>query len=169
MSALLKDPALQLRPMDESDVDTVTEVEHLAYEFPWTAAVFRDCLRVGYCCWIAALGDELVGHAVMSVAVGESHILNVCVRPDMQGQGLGRKLMYRLMGLARAHQADTAYLEVRPSNRAALGLYASLGFNQVGVRRSYYPARSGREDALIFAKELGRYLPRGSGAMRRDI
>jgi len=169
MSARLKDPALLFRPMGESDVDAVTEVERLAYEFPWTSAIFRDCLRVGYCCWIAALGDELVGHAVMSVAVGESHILNVCVRPDMQGQGLGRRLMHRLMGLARAHQADTAYLEVRPSNRVALGLYASLGFNQVGVRRSYYPARSGREDALILAKELRLHLPRRSRGMRKAI
>jgi ribosomal-protein-alanine N-acetyltransferase len=154
MSALLQALDLRLRPMDESDVDKVIDVERLAYEFPWTPAIFRDCLRVGYCCWVAALGEEVVGYGIMSVAVAESHILNVCVRPDMQGQGLGRKLMHRLMSLARAHQADTAYLEVRPSNQTALGLYASLGFSQVGVRRAYYPARSGREDALILAKEL---------------
>jgi ribosomal-protein-alanine N-acetyltransferase len=154
MSAIFKLPDLTLRPMSEADVEAVIEVERLAYEFPWTPAIFLDCLRVGYCCWVATLGQKVVGHGVMSVAVGESHILNVCVRPDMQGHGLGRKLMQRLMSLARSHRADTAYLEVRPSNQVALALYASLGFSQVGVRRAYYPARVGREDALILAKEL---------------
>ena len=87
---------------------------------------------------------------MLSVAAGECHILNLAIHPDWQGRGLGRKLMNRLLGLARQHQADTAFLEVRESNEAALALYRSMGFNEVGLRRSYYPALGGREDALVF-------------------
>ncbi len=154
MSAILKDPLLHLRPMQEADLDTVAAIEAEAYEFPWSPGIFLDCLRVGYCCWVCLLQREVVGYGVMSVAVGESHILNLCVRPDLQGQGLGRKLLEYLLGIARGHHADTAFLEVRPSNRVALALYSTLGFNQVGVRRAYYPARWGREDALILARSI---------------
>jgi len=154
MSAILKDPLLHLRPMQEADVEAVAAVETEAYEFPWSPGIFLDCLRVGYCCWVCILRREVVAYGVMSVAVGESHILNLCVRPDMQGQGLGRKLLGYLLGVARGHHTDTVFLEVRPSNRVAIGLYSTLGFNQVGVRRAYYPARRGREDALILARSL---------------
>ncbi|MGD2083819.1 MAG: ribosomal protein S18-alanine N-acetyltransferase [Chromatiales bacterium] len=154
MSAILKDPLLRLRPMHESDLEAVAAVEREAYQFPWSKGIFRDCLRVGYCCWVCTRDGRVIGYGVMSVAVGESHILNVCVHPDAQGQGVGRGLMDRLLSLARGHNVDTAYLEVRPSNRRALALYRSLGFSQVGVRRAYYPAGSGREDALILAIAL---------------
>jgi ribosomal-protein-alanine N-acetyltransferase len=154
MSAILKDPLLKLRPMHESDLEAVAAVERESYQFPWSQGIFRDCLRVGYCCWVCTRDTRVIGYGVMSVAVGESHVLNVCVHPDVQGQGVGRKLMERLLSLARSHSADTAYLEVRPSNRPALALYRSLGFSQVGVRRAYYPAGAGREDALILALTL---------------
>jgi ribosomal-protein-alanine N-acetyltransferase len=140
--------------MHESDLEAVAAVEREAYQFPWSKGIFRDCLRVGYCCWVCTRDGRVIGYGVMSVAVGESHILNVCVHPDAQGQGVGRGLMDRLLSLARGHNVDTAYLEVRPSNRRALALYRSLGFSQVGVRRAYYPAGSGREDALILAIAL---------------
>ena len=70
----------------------------------------------------------------MSVAVGEAHVLNVCVEPDMQGQGLGRKLLERMLTVARERHADTAYLEVRVSNERAIALYESMGFREVGHR-----------------------------------
>jgi ribosomal-protein-alanine N-acetyltransferase len=91
---------------------------------------------------------------VLSVAVGEAHVLNVCVHPDWQGRGLGRRILDRLLRLAREHEADTAFLEVRASNTVAQRLYESAGFNEIGVRRGYYPARVGREDAVVYAKTL---------------
>jgi ribosomal-protein-alanine N-acetyltransferase len=154
MSAVLKDPLLQLRPMSDDDVDAVTGVEQAAYAHPWTASIFRDCLRVGYCCWVCTLDDVPIGHGVLSVAAGECHVLNVCVHPDWQSQGLGRKILRHLLNLGRRHHADTAFLEVRVSNRVAVGLYLAEGFNEVGLRRGYYPDANGREDALVFAKSL---------------
>jgi len=140
--------------MREEDLDQVVGIEQLAYPYPWTRGIFEDCLRVGYSCWVLATAGEVAGYAVMSVAVGESHILNLCVRPDLQRRGHGRRLLAHLIALARRRHADTALLEVRPSNRAALGLYRAAGFNEVGMRRGYYPGVKGREDALILALAL---------------
>ncbi len=154
MNAVLKDPLLRLRPMSEEDVEAVMEVEQAAYPYPWTAGIFRDCLRVGYCCWVCLQDEVLIGHGVISVAAGECHILNVCVHPEWQGHGLGRKMLRHLLNLGRRHQADTAFLEVRASNVRAIRLYNIEGFNEVARRRGYYPGNKGGEDALVFAKDL---------------
>ncbi|PLY16626.1 MAG: ribosomal-protein-alanine N-acetyltransferase [Sedimenticola sp.] len=154
MSALIKDPLLKIRPMSESDVDAVMQVESRAYEFPWTPGIFRDCLRVGYHCWVYSLDQQIIGFSVMSVAVGEAHILNICIAPEHQGHGLGRRLLERTLTLAKKQGADTAFLEVRASNRAALRLYETLGFNEIGLRPGYYPAKAGREDAVLLALSL---------------
>jgi ribosomal-protein-alanine N-acetyltransferase len=154
MSAVLKDPLLRLRPMSDEDVEAVIEVERASYPYPWTAGIFRDCLRVGYCCWMCTLDEMAIGHGVISVAAGECHVLNVCIHPQWQGHGLGRKMLRHLLNLGRRHRADTAFLEVRASNAPAIGLYHAEGFNEVSRRRDYYPGGKGREDALVFAKDL---------------
>jgi len=131
------------------------DIEVRAYGFPWTEGIFRDCIRVGYCCWCYEVNGVIHGYGVMSVAAGESHILNLSVRPDSQRQGVGTKLMKHFLQLARRHNADTVMLEVRPSNTPAIRLYEKLGFNEIGVRRKYYPADGGqREDALLLALSL---------------
>ncbi len=154
MSALLESPLLTLRTMCEADVDEVMAVETSAYAYPWTHGIFHDCLRVGYGCWVCVLEEKIIGHGVMSVVAGECHILNVCLHPDWQHRGLGRKLVNSLLDIARQRQADTAFLEVRQSNLTALALYRSMGFNEIGVRRGYYPAAKGRENAQILALTL---------------
>jgi ribosomal-protein-alanine N-acetyltransferase len=154
MSAVVKEPGLAMRPMRDEDVSAVMRVETAAYPHPWTEGIFRDCLRVGYCCWVALGGTEVAGYWVMSVAAGECHILNLCVHPQMHGRGHGREMLRRLLGLGRTHHADTAFLEVRVSNRSAIALYAAEGFCEVGIRRGYYPAAKGREDAVIMARPL---------------
>ena len=154
MSAILKNPLLKLRTMEVEDLDAVMMIEELTYTHPWTIGIFRDCLRVGYCSWVMEIDGEVIGYGVMSVAAGEAHILNICIQPDFQGRGLGRKIMHRLVTLARDHGVDTMFLEVRYSNRVAQILYESEGFNEIGQRRGYYPHSDGREDALVFAKVL---------------
>jgi ribosomal-protein-alanine N-acetyltransferase len=140
--------------MREADIDDVLYIERGAYAFPWSEGIFRDCLRVGYSCWVLEDGGAMVGYGIMSVGAGESHILNLCIGPGEQGRGLGRYLLEHLLAVARDHHARTTMLEVRPSNAPALRLYNNMGFNEVGVRRGYYPDRHGREDALVLALEL---------------
>ncbi len=155
MSAVLQDPTPFLRPMSKVDLASVLVVETSAYSHPWSEAILLDCLRVGYSCWVCELGEDVVGHAVMSVAVGEAHLLNLCVSPEWQGVGIGRRLLRRMLRVAADRQADTMFLEVRTSNLGARGLYESEGFGEIGRRRGYYPAtEGGREDALVYAKAL---------------
>ncbi len=155
MSAVLKGEPLAIRPMRDADLAMVLEIEREAYSFPWSEGIFRDCLQAGYCCWVVEQQALVCAYGIMQVGAGESHILNLCVRPGGRGQGLGRALLAHLLEVAKEHRAGTALLEVRPTNRAALGLYEAMGFNEVGVRRGYYPGRNGREDALILAICLG--------------
>ncbi|MCU7917884.1 MAG: ribosomal protein S18-alanine N-acetyltransferase [Candidatus Thiodiazotropha sp. (ex Epidulcina cf. delphinae)] len=141
--------------MQQADLPQVIALEELVYPFPWTAGIFQDCLRVGYCCWVLTLDRQVIGYGVMSVVIDESHILNLCIHPDWQRKGLGNKMVQRLLKIARQHGAETAFLEVRIGNRAALRLYEKLGFVQIGRRRNYYPAADNkREDALVMSLEL---------------
>lgn len=155
MSAALPEPLIRLRPMAEMDLRQVLEIEGHAYGFPWPMGIFRDCLRVGYCCWVVECHGRIEAYGVMSVAPSEAHLLNLCVRQACQRLGFGRMLLRHLMELALERRADTMFLEVRPSNHAALKLYESMGFNAAGIRRGYYPALHRREDALILACHIG--------------
>ena len=154
MSAVVKNLGLNLRVMTVGDLPKVMKIECAAYEFPWSEGIFRDCMRVGYVCWVCEQDAVVQAYGVMSVAVNECHILNLCVKPGEQGQGLGRLVLRELLGFARRRRVDTAFLEVRPSNRRAMALYLSEGFNEMGRRKNYYPAKRGREDALVLAKAL---------------
>ncbi len=154
MNTLLKDPLLKISPMRLDSVDAVMEIELRSYEFPWTEGNMRDCIKSNYYCCVYHLGDQCIGYAVMSVIAGEAQILNICIDPEMQGHGLGRKLLQHLIGEAGRRSADTVFLEVRVSNKAAFKLYDSAGFNEVGQRIGYYPAKNGREDALVLALSL---------------
>jgi ribosomal-protein-alanine N-acetyltransferase len=147
-------PATSLRPMREDDLDAIHAIELRAYAFPWTVGIFRDCLRADYPSWVMYDGDRIVGYFLLSLAAGEAHVLNVCVAPELQGHGYGRKLLHALVRIARGRGAERVFLEVRPSNKAAIKLYFDEGFNEIGRRPRYYPAKDGREDALVMAMEL---------------
>lgn len=158
MNALLRPPGYaagaRIRAMQEADLAQVHAIEARAYPFPWTLGIFRDCLRHGHGCWVLQKDDQLIGYGVLSHAAGECHVMNVCVDPEFQGHGYGRRLLQRLLDLARYHRAERVFLEVRPSNPRAIALYHTLGFNEIGRRPRYYPAEGGREDALVMAQEL---------------
>jgi ribosomal-protein-alanine N-acetyltransferase len=147
-------PEADIRPMHDLDVPVVVAIERAAYQFPWSEGIFRDCLRVGYVCRVVEMGGELVGYGIMSVGAGEAHVLNVCIRDDHRGRGLARKILLYLLDRARIAGMCEAFLEVRPSNTAAARLYHSLGFEQVGIRRGYYQATGGREDAAVLRRIL---------------
>ena len=145
---------LEFLPMTLDDVDTVMQLENEVYQFPWSERIFRDCIRVGYECWMAQLGNTVVAHAVVSVAAGESHILNLSVSENLQGRGIGKQFLQFLLNIAHNKQAQVMMLEVRPSNIRAINCYNSAGFNEIGSRKDYYPAPDGKEDALLFAKQI---------------
>jgi len=141
------------RKMVGVDLDNVMQLEALAYPFPWARTLFEDCLgKPSYTCWVFEHQHCFSGYLISSSAVGEAHILNLCVHPNLQRQGWGRKLLAEAEWIAQIHRADTCFLEVRVSNLAALYLYESSGYNEIGRRRNYYPATSGREDAIVMAK-----------------
>lgn len=158
MSAVLKQSTIVFRPMSEVDLKQVIMIEEAVYEFPWSAGIFRDCLGAGYCCWLMELDNCVSGYGIMSVLADEAHILNLCIKPDLQNNGLGKEMLDHLIELAKGHHADVMFLEVRPSNGQALKIYEKSGFDEVGNRKDYYPAKFGREDALILAKQLTDHL-----------
>lgn len=143
-----------LRPMCEADLDAVLAIEMRAYPFPWTRGIFCDCLRAGYPAWILHRKGTIIGYGMLSIAADEAHVLNVCAAPEEQGRGHGRRMLRTLLQLARSRGVQRVFLEVRPTNTAAIGLYHDEGFNEIGRRPRYYPARNGREDAIVMAKEL---------------
>jgi len=146
--------AVDIRPMHELDVPVVVAIERASYQFPWSEGIFRDCLRVGYVCRVIELASDLAGYGIMSVGAGEAHVLNVCIRDEYRCRGLARKILLYLLDRARIAGMYEAFLEVRPSNTAAARLYHALGFEQVGVRRGYYQATVGREDAAVLRRIL---------------
>ncbi|HHM06476.1 MAG TPA: ribosomal-protein-alanine N-acetyltransferase [Gammaproteobacteria bacterium] len=160
MSSVEKDrcwPSLsvhRIRVMREADLDAVLAIERAAYEFPWTAGIFRDCLRAGHLCRVMYDQWGIFAYAVMSVGAGEAHLLNICVATGRRRRGYAGELLGVMVRLAQKLGGDTLFLEVRPSNAAARRLYAALDFNEVGYRLNYYPARRGREDAIILAKHI---------------
>lgn len=140
--------------MRYSDLDLVVKNETAAYAYPWTKRIFIDCLRSGYQSWVLANKREIAAHGVMSVAIGECHLLTLCVHPEFQRMGYGRRLFTLLLDRAANLDAKECFLEVRVSNHKAISLYRSIGFAQIGERSNYYPGDTGREDALVLARSL---------------
>ena len=140
--------------MTPADLPAVAAVERTAYAFPWSEGIFRDCLRVGYLCRVADVDGEIVAYGVVAMGAGEAHILNLCVRSDLRGRSIGRQMLMLLLERSRQAGMTDTFLEVRPSNLHAIALYQSVGFVQVGLRKGYYQAEGGREDALVLKLEL---------------
>ncbi|MFT4861725.1 MAG: ribosomal-protein-alanine N-acetyltransferase [Pseudohongiellaceae bacterium] len=143
------------RTMRTSDLDLVVQNEAEAYKTPpWSKRIFVDCLRSGYQCWVLASKQKIVAHGVMSVAIGECHLLTLCVSPEYQRRGFARKLFQVLLDRAVKQSASECFLEVRVSNDPAIKLYRSMGFVQVGLRKNYYPQGESREDAIVMSRSL---------------
>lgn len=155
MSAQLEDGAATplLRPMLPADLEGVLQIETSAYEFPWSRAIFSDCLMAGYFAMVLELNDRIVGYTILSTAADEAHILNLCVAPACRRRGLGRQLLNCLLEHAEDIYIERLFLEVRPSNVAAIELYRAAGFRRLGLRKAYYRTAAGREDALVLVRD----------------
>ena len=153
MSAVLKDLP-ELQPMRESDLPEVLAIENAIYTHPWTKGNFADSVRAGYECFTWRMNGELVGYFILMAAAGEAHLLNLSIAARHQRRGHGSALLHEAIAIARRRGAKNIFLEVRPSNQGAQDLYARFGFRKIAVRREYYPAHFGREDALVFSLAL---------------
>jgi ribosomal-protein-alanine N-acetyltransferase len=140
--------------MQASDLAGVESVERAAYDYPWSRAVFRDCLLAGYYSLVLDVGGTVSGYAIMSIAASEAHILNLCVYSDLRRLGYGRRLLNALLFKAQDSAVKQVFLEVRPSNRGAIELYSSVGFEEIGIRPAYYQAKDGRENAVVLSLSL---------------
>ena len=147
-------PQFQYRSMQEGDLDWVEREERDLHPFPWTRGNFSDSMAAGQAAWVMTDAASPAGYAVVLHVLDEAHLLNISVLRQRQRQGLGAMLLNWIEHDARSRGATQFFLEVRPSNTAALGLYERSGYLQIGRRKGYYPAASGREDALVMRKAL---------------
>lgn len=148
---------VRFRKMNKADLPRVLEIESQGYNFPWAEAIFHDCLKAAhYNCWVSEdVENKINAYCIVSTAVGEATVLNLCIDPALRKQGLGRKFMQHVIDTAKAKKAESIFLEVRPSNVAAIALYESMGFNEIGTRPGYYKTVDGqREDAIMMAYTL---------------
>nr|WP_294841497.1 ribosomal protein S18-alanine N-acetyltransferase [uncultured Methylotenera sp.] len=148
MSAVPK-PQYQFRAMTVADLDAIMEIEPHIYSHPWTRGNFADSLKSAHSAWVLLHDEKIVGYALMMMVLDEAHLLNLSISKAYQKQGLGRLLLEHMISIARALGAANMFLEVRASNISAIALYENIGFNEMAVRRGYYPAHQGREDAIL--------------------
>jgi len=147
---------VNIRPIDVKDLSNVMEIERSCYPIPWSESVLKESLVGNNECWLIEYKGMLSGHTIVSNVLDEVHLLNICIAPNFSRKGLGRVLLQYLISVAEERKAAVFFLEVRASNRSAIDLYFSEGFNEVGLRPNYYPSEdgSGREDALLMTLEL---------------
>lgn len=158
MNAMTQSPAqarnlhlFSFEPMQLEDLEQVMVIENSVYPHPWTRGNFLDSLYSGYENWVLREPSfQLAGYFLVMLMVDEVHLLNISVRSDLHGQGVGRKMLDRVVSIARKNTMSSVLLEVRPSNLRALAVYERYGFIQIGKRKGYYPAANNmREDAIV--------------------
>ncbi|NOU25795.1 MAG: ribosomal protein S18-alanine N-acetyltransferase [Methylotenera sp.] len=140
--------------MRMEDLDTIMAIEQHIYPYPWTRGNFKDALNSGYSAWLLMHNEAIIGYSLMMLVLDEAHLLNLSIAKAYQKQGLGRYLLEYMVEIAKNNQMANMFLEVRPSNLSAIALYENMGFNEMAIRRGYYPAANGREDAVLMGLAL---------------
>lgn len=147
-------PQVELRNMARGDLSAVHAIEKASYPFPWSRGIFVDCLRVGYRCHVISIDGAVCGYGILSAALDEAHLLNLCIHPARRRGGLARMMLDHLIDEVRILGIDRMFLEVRPSNKAAVSLYRRYDFHVIGRRPGYYPGAEGREDAVVMVRHF---------------
>jgi ribosomal-protein-alanine N-acetyltransferase len=143
------------RAMLDEDLHEVHAIEKAANRFPWSMKNFTDSLDSGHYAWVYCDSfDVVIGYAIIQLVMDEAHLLNLCVSPEMQGKGYGRRILEHVIDYSKTRSANLIVLEVRRSNQRAQNLYLQMGFNEMSIRRGYYPAEQGREDAILMGLDL---------------
>lgn len=142
-----------IRKMRREDVPQIAALERLCFSDPWSEASISSELENPISLWLVAEADGVVqGYIGSQSAPPDCDIMNLAVAPDARRQQLGRTLLQSLIDELHRRGMERLFLEVRASNVPAQSLYASFGFEQVGLRKKYYVNPT--EDALILRKEL---------------
>lgn len=144
----------QISLLTPQDLDQAFAIEQRSHAFPWSEKTFASNQGERYLNFRMAVDARLAAFAITQVVLDEATLFNLAVDPDFQRRGLGRMLLQHLIAELEARAVQTLWLEVRASNRAAIALYEQLDFNEVSVRRNYYPTADGKEDAIIMALTL---------------
>ena len=147
-------PIPSIREMSLNDVEGVILIEREIFLFPWTPVNFTDSIKAGYQCRVMEYGNAIVGYGILMLGLDEGHLLTIGIAAQWHHRGLGTQLLQYFIDLARSERLTSFLLDVRESNKSAIYLYQRMGFKQIGVRKGYYPAMCGREDALVMRLEL---------------
>ncbi|MDC9724909.1 MAG: ribosomal protein S18-alanine N-acetyltransferase [Gammaproteobacteria bacterium] len=149
---------MKYREMQANDIVDVVSIEQEANQFPWSTKNFQDCLKANNDAWVFVdNSDDIIAYTIVQKVVDETHLLNICVKPSAQGKGLGREVLNHVIDFAQSISSILIVLEVRSSNQRAQQLYSQAGFNEMSVRKNYYPATDGREDAVLMGMDLSFY------------
>ena len=146
---------ISFTPMTLELLPSILVIENQAYPIPWSEQTFKDCITKDYVCQLMTIKEHIIGYHIVQVILDEYHILNICISPDYQGQGLGKYQLQTIKDRAESEMMNRILLEVRASNKAAKNLYLKSGFQQIGKRKNYYPNTTGREDAFVLELALG--------------
>ena len=141
--------------IEEQDFDALYAIEQAAHTVPWSLGMLKNNQGERYLNLKIVEGHQIYGFAICQTVLDEATLFNIAIDPKKQGLGLGRQLLTELITQLRQKGILTLWLEVRESNKKAQALYDSLGFNQVDIRKNYYPtADRKRENAVVMAAYL---------------
>lgn len=141
---------MTLRPMVVEDLPDALAIERQVQFAPWSEKLFRDGLERGHDGVVAVdAAGRVAGFSVVQYILDEAHLLDIAVDPGRQGQGIGRYLLDNLVQVAAKRNCSMIFLEVRAGNTRAIDLYRQSGFNEIGLRKNYYPAPDGRKEHAV--------------------
>jgi len=146
---------MTIRSMKSSDIDTLVAIESKVTDFPWTKKNFTDSMKPQHKGWVFLdEKGEIDAFILIQKVVDETHLLNICVKAGAQGKGIGKQILGFVIDYANSIASTLIVLEVRSSNQRAQALYYQAGFNEMAVRKNYYPTKEGREDAILMGLDL---------------
>ena len=145
---------IDISPLLPEELEWILPIEKACHEFPSSPELLGTCFSKRYRNFKLVEGKKVKGFYMAEVLLDEMTLHNICVHPDCQGKGFGRQLFEHFVETARAHDVVQLWLEVRESNGPAIKLYQDNGFDVAGIRKNYYPAKSGREDAYLMGRAL---------------
>lgn len=145
--------AAKFRPASMDDVSAIVEIEKTTNQIPWTKTQFISSMEIGHYSTVLLKEKEIIGFAIYSPIVPESHLLNIAIDTMHQGKGLGKELLQQVIYQNKIIGVKVISLEVRVSNQIAINLYEKGGFIKDAIRPDYYSGPP-KEDALLMSLKI---------------